>query len=315
MNDEYAGIGLRARSGIATFALSLTLCSQAAVFANTPVSFVMTPVTHTSVPHVIVPSTTVNHSGLTPNTVTNTHTHANTGSTTTTGHTTTHTTTHTVNTVVPTVTHLSTVFAPTSTQHATASKVPGYQLDLTSSNANIVLGSNLFKGVESVTINVGGTAETFKAGASVTPSEYLLIQQTLTNSSSQLVLNSKGVADGGSFSLNGRTETTASEIIVAKGVTAIDNVTGKALKLSGELLNYGSIDAVSLNSANKTANIDASEIVNEKGGVISSQLSNLATITPGALSNLGLALQSTDTLTNSGLISSAGGGQQCWRCC
>ena len=163
----------------------------------------------------------------------------------------------------------------------------------------------MFKGTDSVTINVGGTPTTFKAGASVTPGEYLLIQQTLTHSSTDLVLNGSGVATGGSFSLNGRTEANASEIVVASGVTALDS--SKSLSLSGNLVNYGTVDAVSLNSSAKTDTISAQNITNEKSGEITTQLSNnLLSLAPNAVSNVNLTLNAANSLANSGVISSAG---------
>jgi hypothetical protein len=164
----------------------------------------------------------------------------------------------------------------------------------------------LFKGsVDSVTINVGGTPTTFKAGSSVTPSEYLLIQQTLGNSSAQLVLNKSGVATGGDFSLNGRTEAQASRIVIGAGITALD--TSKSLNLSGALVNYGTIDAVSTNLSVKTDTILAPSITNEKGGDITTQLSRSVTsLAPNAQSGVNLVLNATNDLVNSGMISSAG---------
>ena len=163
----------------------------------------------------------------------------------------------------------------------------------------------MFKGTDSVTINVGGTPTTFKAGASVTPSEYLLIQQTLTHSSTDLVLNSSGVATGGNFSLNGRTEANASEIVVASGVTALDS--SKSLNLSGNLVNYGTIDAVSLilrlsqiRFLPKTSQMKRAQKLRHSCPTICWQ------IAPNAVSGVNLTLNAANNLTNSGVISSAG---------
>src|SRR5262245_28571962 len=52
-----------------------------------------------------------------------------------------------------------------------------YQLDLTSSASNIILGSKLFHGAPSVTIDVGGQSKTFSAGSPATAAEFVAVQQ------------------------------------------------------------------------------------------------------------------------------------------
>ena len=99
---------------------------------------------------------------------------------------------------VTTGSHLS-----TGTQSASGITTPhmpstlpggGYQLDLASKAANIILGSTLFNSTPSVTINVGGTPTTFTSGNKVTAAEYVAIQQALNSTTGQtLQLSQNGV--------------------------------------------------------------------------------------------------------------------------
>ncbi len=50
-------------------------------------------------------------------------------------------------------------------------------LDLTSTSANIVLGTSLFGSAKQLTINVGGIEQTFKPGTTATAAEYVALQQ------------------------------------------------------------------------------------------------------------------------------------------
>ena len=58
MNDEYSGIGtvgLVRKSTLMSLALSVSISSQMAVFANTVAPVVITPTTQTVVPHFATP--------------------------------------------------------------------------------------------------------------------------------------------------------------------------------------------------------------------------------------------------------------------
>jgi mucin-19 len=185
----------------------------------------------------------------------------------------------------------------------------GYQLDLSSSAANVVLGSSLFGHNTSVTINVGGANQTFSAGQKVTAAEYVAIQQTLGSSHSQsLVLNSQGAADAGKFSLNSAVNANVTELVVPTGVTATDTLSkGNSVTIAGDLLNYGSIYGVS--TGNTTAGaITAANITNEKGGLISTvvPIAVLSSINNANSGATNLTLNAQNNFTNAGAITSSG---------
>jgi hypothetical protein len=182
----------------------------------------------------------------------------------------------------------------------------GYQLDLSSPTANIVLGAGLFNSARpSVTINQGGTTETFSAGSKVTAGQYVAIQEQLGKGTQTIVLNNKGVADGGSFSLNSAAKSGEDEIVVPTGVTAIANTGKKNLSINGDLINYGSIEDITKSSSAQPGAITALDIVNEKGGTISTQSLN-SSLTAGASSGVNLTLEAQKGITNSGAISNSG---------
>src|ERR1700733_9100155 len=172
--------------------------------------------------------------------------------------------------VVTTPTHVVAPVQTTLTHTAAALPGGGYQLDLSSPKTNILLGSALFNGQQSVTINVGGTPVTYTAGSKVTAAEYVAIQQSLNPSTNltPLALSQNGTADGGQFSLNKVVNANVTEVVVPKGVTAIDftSAHNSSLNIAGDLTNYGSVFDVSRSGTSGA--ISATDILNEKGGLI-----------------------------------------------
>jgi hypothetical protein len=197
---------------------------------------------------------------------------------------------------------------PSSSQHTSILPSGGYQLDLSSPAANIVLGSALFNGHPSVTINLGGTPTTFTAGNKVTAAEYVALQQALGPSLGQtpLVLSENGTADGGQFSLNKVVNSNVTSLIVPANVTALDvsSRNNANLTIAGGLMNYGTIYDVSKPST--TATISATDIINEKGGVISSVLPSALSSMAGTAGSNNLLLNASNNIINDGTISSAG---------
>ena len=105
---------------------------------------------------------------------------------------------------------------------STASSANQIQLDLASSKTAIVLGASLIPANQSISINVGGSSESFHAGSHVTAAEYVAIQQVLSSGSQSLVLGKNGAASGGSFSINALGASQLDNLVVPKNVTAID---------------------------------------------------------------------------------------------
>jgi len=193
-------------------------------------------------------------------------------------------------------------------------------LDLTSSSTAIMLGSNLFGGKPSVTIEVGGAKASFRAGSVVTAAEYVAIQQVLTGRPQAIALNSAGAATGGTFSLNAVDKSNINSLVVPAGVTAIENVSRNAnIVVNGDINNYGSIYAVSSNPKLISATISALGIFNELGGSITAGSAahpvDLTLISANGISNAGNITSSaaltlstgSGNVTNSGIIASAKG--------
>ncbi|MBS2005405.1 MAG: hypothetical protein JST01_00090 [Cyanobacteria bacterium SZAS TMP-1] len=183
----------------------------------------------------------------------------------------------------------------------------GLNLDLSSTTANIELSPGLLNGAGSISITVGGKSETFSAGAHVTPAEYVAIRQVLTGSQS-LNLDSQGAATGGSFSINAVASSRISDLVVPAGVVAFDYAGGsKNQVFTGDILNYGTIYGVGTRGSGNTVSINARDITNESGGLISTKLPTTLISTLGGLfTGVNLSLNAIDDISNSGKIISSG---------
>src|SRR6185369_1448817 len=95
----------------------------------------------------------------------------------------------------------------------------GTDLNLGSSDANILLGKGLFKGGNSITVDVGGTPTTFQAGSHVTAAEFVAIQEKLSGGQQSLLMNSSGQATGGTFVLNPVLSPRVDDLVIQTGVT------------------------------------------------------------------------------------------------
>jgi hypothetical protein len=194
----------------------------------------------------------------------------------------------------------------------------GHELDLMSTSQSIALGASIFGRSKSVTIDVGGTSQTYHAGMRVTASEYVAIVQKLSGGVQQIVLDKQGAADGGSFAIN-QVAPSANELVISQGVTAIDYVSSnQQLHLAGDLINYGTIYGVSTNSNITSGTLIAKDITNESGGTISTVLPNSSLLVAGppgqssislsgaAVPTVDLTLAAVNNIANAGAISSSG---------
>jgi uncharacterized protein YkwD len=185
------------------------------------------------------------------------------------------------------------------------------ELDLSSSRRSIRLGSQLFSDNPSVTITVGGESKTLSAGALVTPAEYVALQQA-TDGAQALVLDNSGRATDGQLILNNISDAgsrvRASSLVVPASVDAIGNFSNNGdFRLRGDLVNYGSVYAISNRPEGDTARISAKNITNEAGALISSSASPSLAAQFGALNPaLNLHLSADRDLSNSGTIESSG---------
>ena len=198
------------------------------------------------------------------------------------------------------------LFAPST---ASAVSGPGLQLDLASTNANIVLGGNIFTARQSVSILVGDRSQSFSAGASVTAAEYVAIRQVLAGGHQTLALSTAGTATGGNFSINAVSSSGVGELVVPKGVTALDYsaAQGTGQAVTGDILNYGTIYGVAKAGQGNTVSLNALDITNETGGLIATKVpATVLAAAHGLFGNVNLNLSADDTLTNSGTITASG---------
>ncbi|MBS1994559.1 MAG: S-layer family protein, partial [Cyanobacteria bacterium SZAS LIN-3] len=187
----------------------------------------------------------------------------------------------------------------------------GHQLalDLTSTTADIVLGSKLFGGAPSVTINVGGQPTTYRAGSVVTAGEYVAIQQVLGGHTQGVKLSDSGAATGGNFVLNAVNSSQLQSLVIPASVSAVDYFSkSPVLTINADLTNYGSLYGVSTNPHITNGTIIAHDITNEAGGTISTVVpsSMLSAVGGSLVPSLDLNLYATNNFTNSGNISSSG---------
>jgi hypothetical protein len=194
---------------------------------------------------------------------------------------------------------------------ATSGGAKSIDLDLTSTTANIMVGTSLFGGAKQLTINVGGVEQSFKPGSMVTAGEYVALQQVAGHSAQGIVLSSTGAAVGGYFSLNAADKGAVSGIVVPASVSALDFTSkNSALTFTGDLTNYGSIYAISAGSKTATGAISAMEIINETGATISTSLPTSLVGAVGHSLNpngtVNLTLNSSGDIVNAGTVTSSG---------
>jgi hypothetical protein len=177
----------------------------------------------------------------------------------------------------------------------------GLALDLTSSERSIVLGENLFSSSETHTIKVGGEQRTLTNGSKVSAAEYVALQQVLNGGSQGLTVDQNGRGVGGEFSLNsindGGKTIRAAELVIPERVTASGDFGrhSDGVRVTNDLVNYGSINAYSSNKNVDTARIAARDISNNAGATIST-----------SAEQLNLSLRADRDINNSGSISSSG---------
>jgi hypothetical protein len=183
-------------------------------------------------------------------------------------------------------------------------------LDLSSVQNNITLGEKLFANSDSksVSVTVGGEERTYAAGSKVTAAEYASILQVL-NGGQTLTLDERGRASGGKLDFETITSNgdnlKLSSLVIPEQVLAVGNFSRTSeVTLKGDLVNYGSVYAVSNRDGGSKATIATTNLHNQSGGLISSvPNSSLGT---DLSTSVDLKLRADDTLANAGKIESSG---------
>ena len=162
--------------------------------------------------------------------------------------------------------------------------------------------------IESVVISAGSTSRQITPSTLLTPAQRLAVFQLVSTGHQSIQLGPQGNAVGGSFTIGAQLAQHINNLVIPQGVTAINKlVTSANLTLAGNLINAGTFYVASTNPAITTAMINAANISNSSGALLSSLLPSggLPGIT-GALNKLSLSLNARNEFMNAGAIKSAG---------
>ncbi len=144
-------------------------------------------------------------------------------------------------------------------------------LDLRSGEKSISLSSKLFKNQSSVTLQLGNSTKTYEVGAYVTAAEYVAIVQALKSDGQSLLLDESGAAHGGQLSLDflkqGNIFRNLTELVIPEHVQAFDDIARGALRISGDLVNYGQILGI-VDQSGRDGIVMADGIINHSGAII-----------------------------------------------
>ncbi len=188
----------------------------------------------------------------------------------------------------------------------------GLELDLGSSRRSIRLGGDLFENNSSVTINIGGEDKTLHAGSLVTPAEYVALNQVIDSNSQSLIIDKKGTAIDGTVLINNLSDAghkiVATSLVVPTSIDVVGDFASHGdFKLRGDLVNFGSVYALSTKQDVDSASIGAKNVVNQYGAVISTVVPNSVAASFGDVnSQLNLNVSADENVVNYGTISSSG---------
>ncbi|MBX9671435.1 MAG: hypothetical protein K2X93_27850 [Candidatus Obscuribacterales bacterium] len=205
---------------------------------------------------------------------------------------------------------------PQTSESNIVRQLTGLDLDLSSSQANIVLGGKLFKEVSSVEVKIGDETRTFSAGDGVTAAEYIAVKQVLAGNNQSIKIHSDGTANGGSLELSQITSkhdrVIAADLLIPQGVTALGDLTRRSeFRLLGDLNNFGTI-TIDNSQDNRRSLLSAHDVYNREGALIESD-APLTINARGSLDNHGTIVSASDLtiesakITNKGAISSRSG--------
>lgn len=195
------------------------------------------------------------------------------------------------------------VFGATSL--APKAEAQGIPLDTSSTTHKVPASTVLPSG--SAAIVEAGRAKIIGSGASLTPGEALALSQVVNAGRQTLQIGATGAAVGGSFVLNAGMPVAAGDLVVPQNVMAIINYSAtNNLNLLGNLIDLGSVYAVSTNRAITEVSLGALGINVGEGALLTTILppGGLAGFSQ-AVPNLGLNLSAANGVVNLGTISSA----------
>ncbi|MBX9688912.1 MAG: hypothetical protein K2X27_19545, partial [Candidatus Obscuribacterales bacterium] len=196
------------------------------------------------------------------------------------------------------------VQAQTADTSSSGTSSTGVNLDLSSTQRTTA--ANTLLGGGAVAINLAGSSVTINSTDVLTPAELVAVQQVMTTGTQTLQLGPMGNAVGGSINLTNLMP--YQSLILPAGVTGLrDFGVASSLNISGNFTNAGTFYAVSSVIGSNTAIIQAANIFNQPGALLTTVLppGGLAGFN-NLLSQVNLTLLAQGIISNAGTISSSG---------
>lgn len=192
---------------------------------------------------------------------------------------------------------------PVANAQETGSAAPSagsVDLNLTSTDRSVSAASALQSATQA-TINLAGNTRTVGINDMLTPAEMVAVRQVVNTGHQYLQLNDLGAAVGGGLRLNYYAANGISNLVIPENVRASQNsALLQSLNVSGNLTNSGILNVYSSNASITAATVNATNIYNNAGAVISSTLANLNLNAINDIVNSG-------TILNSGNLNLAAG--------
>ena len=161
------------------------------------------------------------------------------------------------------------------------------QVDLNLSSDKGTVAVSSIPNFSNATIDLNGKSLQVTSVSILTQSEAVAVSQVLGTGHQTLLLNQKGVADGGSLNLSAAIANKLDGLVVPNGVTVVNKLSApETLNLSYGLSNSGTIEFLPIGNQSSAVTINASSVLNS--GTISSLSGDI---------NL-----NTSNVTNSGTI-------------
>jgi hypothetical protein len=176
--------------------------------------------------------------------------------------------------------------------------------DLSSGNLS---GVQNVSGSNNVTIQVGSGPQTINSSSQVTAAEQVAVNQVLATGRQNIIINDVRVATAGSFNLRTDLPAGVNNLSIPSGVTGLNNFGGApAFNLTGDLVNAGTLYFLSNMPSFYIGTLNATNIVNEQTGLISSILPTTLRSEHNALTYFCFNLNATNDIINHGQIVSGG---------
>lgn len=178
-------------------------------------------------------------------------------------------------------------------------------LDLSSTARSQVISSR--QSFQQAIIQEGGTTRTVTPNLPVTPAEYVAVMQVLHTGQQAIKLGELGNAVGGQLSLSWLTGRSVANLVLPSGVTATQDFARTAnLNVIGNLNNSGNLLGYSSSAQVTNAVINATNILNNQSGLITTIAQPALNPVQPAVSQLNLSVNALQNIINAGTISSSG---------